>query len=63
MISRWAGHRRVLCPAVFLGRADDTQREARADRRGLWADKAPVAPWEWRADEKGRKREPAKAGR
>lgn len=24
------------------------QEEARAASRGLWADKAPVAPWEWR---------------
>ena len=24
------------------------QDEAKAARRGLWADKAPVAPWEWR---------------
>ena len=25
------------------------QDEARAARRGLWADAVPVAPWEWRA--------------
>ena len=24
------------------------QDEARAERRGLWADKLPVPPWEWR---------------
>lgn len=24
------------------------QAEARAARRGLWADQVPVAPWEWR---------------
>ncbi len=24
------------------------QNEAKAARRGLWADPAPVAPWEWR---------------
>ena len=35
------------------------ERDARAAGRGLWADKAPVAPWTWRADEKGRKGEPA----
>jgi endonuclease YncB( thermonuclease family) len=30
------------------------EREARAAGRSRWADKAPVAPWEWRAGEKGR---------
>ncbi len=30
------------------------EREARAARRGLSADKAPVPPWEWRASEEGR---------
>ena len=24
------------------------EREAKAARRGLWADPAPVAPWQWR---------------
>ena len=24
------------------------QRDAQADRRGLWTDPAPVAPWDWR---------------
>ena len=27
------------------------ERDARAAGRGLWADKAPVPPWEWRAGE------------
>jgi endonuclease YncB( thermonuclease family) len=31
------------------------EREARTARRGLWADKAPVPPWEWRASERERK--------
>ena len=35
------------------------ERDARAAHRGLWADKAPVAPWTWRAGEKGRKGRPA----
>ncbi len=59
MISRWAGHRKVLCPVVFLGWTDGAQRDARAARRGLWAEKAPVPPWKWRAEEKGRKGEAA----
>ncbi len=29
--------------------------DARRHRRGLWADAAPVAPWEWRRTEKDRK--------
>ena len=24
------------------------EREARLSKRGLWADDAPIAPWEWR---------------
>ncbi len=32
------------------------EREARAARRGLWRDAAPVAPWDWRAGEAERKR-------
>ena len=35
------------------------ERQARAAHRGLWADKAPVAPWEWRASEKASKGEAA----
>jgi len=27
------------------------EREARASRRGLWTDAAPVALWEWRRDD------------
>jgi micrococcal nuclease len=35
------------------------EREARAARRGLWADPEPVAPWDWRATEKDQKPAPA----
>lgn len=28
----------------------DVQREAQAQRRGLWADGQPVAPWKWRKE-------------
>ncbi len=30
------------------------QDEARNARRGLWADKEPMPPWEWRRDRTGR---------
>lgn len=33
----------------------DAERDARAARRGLWADGKAVPPWEWRASEKARK--------
>ena len=29
--------------------------DARRNRRGLWADAHPIAPWEWRRTEKDRK--------
>ncbi len=29
---------------------------ARAERRGLWADKNPVPPWEWRRGKRGRRK-------
>ena len=34
------------------------ERDARAAKRGLWADPAAVAPWAWRASEAERKRKP-----
>ncbi len=30
------------------------EHDARAVRRGLWADRAPLAPWEWRAQHRRR---------
>ena len=39
------------------------ERDARAARRGLWADREPVPPWEWRASEKDRRRPREPAGR
>ena len=44
---------------TLWAKATEAERDARAAGRGLWADKAPVAPWEWRAGEKGRKGQPA----
>jgi endonuclease YncB( thermonuclease family) len=34
----------------------EAESDARAAGRGLWADREPVPPWEWRAAEKGQKR-------
>jgi endonuclease YncB( thermonuclease family) len=38
----------------------EAEGEARAAGRGLWADREPVPPWEWRATEKERRRKPAR---
>jgi endonuclease YncB( thermonuclease family) len=35
------------------------ERDARAARRGLWADRDPVPPWEWRVSERDRRAVPA----
>jgi endonuclease YncB( thermonuclease family) len=32
---------------------EDLEREARKAARGLWADPAPVAPWDWRRGKRG----------
>lgn len=34
------------------------EREARSGGKGLWGDRDPVPPWEWRASERDRKRQP-----
>ncbi|MSR59343.1 MAG: thermonuclease family protein [Planctomycetaceae bacterium] len=31
---------------------EDAEAEARKERRGLWGDKSPVPPWEWRKSKK-----------
>ena len=35
------------------------EREARAERRGLWRDPERIAPWDWRAGDAERKRRAA----
>jgi len=35
VISRWAGHRKVLCPVVFRGGADEAEQVAEACPEGL----------------------------
>ncbi len=38
---------------LFLaGRYEFAEQEARAKRAGLWADAAPVPPWDWRKGER-----------
>jgi len=41
-------------PADRRGRYEAAQTAAKAERRGLWADAQPRAPWDWRADKAGR---------
>jgi len=36
------------------GALERLEDEARAARRGLWADRDPVAPWEFRSRQRGR---------
>ena len=31
----------------------DMEAQAKSEPRGLWADAAPVAPWEWRSTREG----------
>lgn len=45
-----AWHDERTCPSKALAQA---QYEARAAARGLWAEKAPVAPWTWREQAAG----------
>ena len=37
------------------GKLKAAEVESCKERRGLWADAEPVAPWEWRRTEKARK--------
>lgn len=37
----------------------NAEREAREAKRGVWADKQSMPPWEWRASERERKQQPA----
>jgi endonuclease YncB( thermonuclease family) len=41
----WAWHYKAHSTDADLARLEN---EARAARRGLWADEAPIAPWVWR---------------
>jgi micrococcal nuclease len=34
------------------GEFTDAEREAREKRRGLWADRNSVLPWEWRREKR-----------
>jgi endonuclease YncB( thermonuclease family) len=36
------------------GQLAQAEREAKAAARGLWADREPMPPWEWRKGEKAR---------
>ena len=45
MISRWAGHRTVLCPVVFLGGVNDAERVAEGCSEGVMATGWGVGKW------------------
>jgi len=47
----WAWHYRAYSKDLALQALED---EARAARRGLWADPNPVPPWEWRKSRKAK---------
>jgi micrococcal nuclease len=49
-----AWHYQQYSKNARLQRAED---DARAARTGLWADRDPVAPWEWRRTERERRKE------
>lgn len=55
----WAWVYRDYCKAAW----EKLEAQARAKRVGLWQDKNPQAPWEWRREQRegGQKEEPAKA--
>lgn len=41
-------------PAQERGQYEFAETEAKAKRAGLWTDADPVAPWDWRAQRRGR---------
>src|SRR5271157_3887082 len=43
-------------------RLAELEREARAERRGLWAGKNPVPPWEYRAEQARKRQEKRRSG-
>jgi endonuclease YncB( thermonuclease family) len=43
-------------------RLADFERQARLERRGLWAGKNPIPPWEYRAEQARRRRERRRSG-
>lgn len=50
-LNGWAvseGYAWVHPPTAQTAALDDLQHEAQAQKRGLWADDAPVPPWMWR---------------
>ena len=43
-------------------RLAELEREARAGRRGLWAGKNPLAPWDYRAEQAKKRQEKRRSG-
>jgi endonuclease YncB( thermonuclease family) len=59
---RWRRyHTGARQPDTSKAQPRDAEAEARAARRGLWADPDSVPPWEWRKTENERFRMPQDA--
>ena len=45
------------CKARFCGKWSEIEKWAREKEKGLWQDKNPVPPWDWRRGERGVKQD------
>ncbi|MBM4149072.1 MAG: micrococcal nuclease [Lentisphaerae bacterium] len=50
VVEGWAWHYKAFSKSKELAAAEE---EASAAKRGLWADRDPIAPWQFRASERG----------
>ena len=43
-------------PKSFAKALLDSEEQARSDKRGLWVDKSPTPPWQWRRQKRDESR-------